>query len=289
VRESGVDLIPSKRSRRGWATHGVRLAYPRLSSAIGLAPLRIPVSLIVLTGVAWALMLHHAISISEPMGLAGRGALDVDMIGAEFTLRGLGVFLAGWTVMMGAMMLPSAAPMILTFAAVQARRNRNVAVPTWIFVAAYILVWAYAGLIVFVFLHAGRDLLYHFGWYQNGAWARLALGVTLTLAGLYQFTPLKRLCLHRCRSPLAFLKHHWRDDCEDASEMGLWHGLYCLGCCWALFGVMLAAAEMMSIAWMLLMTLVVFAEKALQHGPRISVALGLIALGLLVGGGVVQL
>jgi predicted metal-binding membrane protein len=265
------------------------LAYLRLASGIGLAPLRIPVSLVVLTGAAWALMLHHAISMSAPMDSAGRGTLGVEMIGAEFTLGGLGVFLAGWTVMMGAMMLPSAAPMILTFAAVQGRRNRNVTVSTWIFVAAYILVWAYAGLVVYVLLHAGRDLLYHFGWYQNGPWARLALGVTLTLAGLYQFTPLKRLCLHRCRSPLAFLKHHWRDDCEDASEMGLWHGLYCLGCCWALFGVMLAAAGMMSIAWMLLMTLVVFAEKALPHGPRSAVALGLIALGLLVGAGAVQL
>src|SRR5262249_51149138 len=158
VREDVVDLIPRKRSRRGWATHGVRLAYLRLPSAIGLAPLRIPVSLIVLTGAAWALMLHHAISMSAPMDSAGPGALDVEMIGAEFTLGGLGVFVADWTVMMGAMMLPSAAPMILTFAAVQARRNRHVAVPTWIFVAAYILVWAYAGLVVYVLLHAGRDL-----------------------------------------------------------------------------------------------------------------------------------
>ena len=280
-----------ERSRRGWSTPGARLAYLRLASGIGLAPLRIPVSLVVLTGAAWALMLHHAISMSAPMDSAGRGTLGVEMIGAEFTLGGLGVFLAGWTVMMGAMMLPSAAPMILTFAAVQGRRNRNVTVSTWIFVAAYILVWAYAGLVVYVLLHAGRDLLYHFGWYQNGPWARLALGVTLTLAGLYQFTPLKRLCLHRCRSPLAFLKHHWRDDCEDASEMGLWHGLYCLGCCWAFFSVQVAAAGMMSIAWMLLITLVVFAEKILPHGPRISVAvdLGLIALGLLVGSGAVRL
>jgi predicted metal-binding membrane protein len=290
VREDGVDSIPSKRSRRGWVTHGVRLAYLRLASGIGLAPLRIPVSLIVPTGAAWALMLHHAISMSAPMDSAGRGAIGVEMIG-EYSLSGLGVFVAVWTVMMGAMMLPSAAPMILTFAAVQARRSRNVAGPTWIFVAAYILVWAYAGLVVFVLLHGGKDLVYHFGWFQNGAWARLALGVTLTLAGLYQFTPLKRLCLHRCRSPLAFLKEHWRDGSGPAAEVGFWHGLYCLGCCWALMGVMLAAAGMMSIAWMLAMTLVVFAEKALPHGRRISaaVALGLIALGLLVGSGAVEL
>jgi predicted metal-binding membrane protein len=272
-------------SRRGWATYGVRLAYLRRASAIGLAPLRISASLIVLTGVSWALMLHHAISMSASMDSAGGGVMGVEMIGAEFTFGGLGVFLAVWTVMMGAMMLPSAAPMILTFAAAQARHHRNVVVPTWIFVAAYIFVWAFAGLVVYVLLHAGKDLV------KSDAWAPLALGVTLSLAGLYQFTPLKRLCLRRCRSPLVFLKHHWRDGSEDAAEMGFLHGLYCLGCCWALFSVMVAATGMMSIAWMLAMTLVVFAEKVLRHGLRISVvvALGLIALGLLVGSGAIQL
>jgi len=287
MREDGVDLIPRERSRRGWATHGVRSAYLRLRSAIGLAPLRIPVSLIVLTGAAWAVMLHRALSMSAPMDRAGHGAMGVEMIG-EFTLGGLGVFLAVWTVMMGAMMLPSAAPMILTFAAAQARRDRNVAVPTWMFVTCYILVWGYAGLVVYVLLHAGKDLVDHLAWLESGAWAPLALGVTLTLAGLYQFTPLKRLCLRHCRSPLAFVKQHWRDG---GAETGFRHGLYCLGCCWAFFSVQVAAAGMMSIAWMLLITLVVFAEKILPHGPRISVAvaLGLIALGLLVGSGAVRL
>src|SRR5262245_62362656 len=167
----------------------------RLASAISLALLRIPASLIVLTACAWALMLHHAISMSASMDSAGRGAMDVEMIGAEFTLGGLGVFLAVWTVMMGAMMLPSAAPMILTFAAAQARRDRNVAVPTWMFVAAYIFVWVYAGLVVYVLLLAGKDLGDRLAWLESGAWAPLALGVTLTLAGLYQFMPLKLLSL----------------------------------------------------------------------------------------------
>src|SRR5262249_10364909 len=157
---------------------------------------------------------------SEPMESAGRGALDLDMFG-EATLGGLGVFLAVWTVMMGAMMLPSATPMILIFAAVQVRHHRNVSFPILVFFAAYILVWVYVSLVVWVLLQAGKDLVYQLGWFQNGAWARLALGVTLTVAGLYQLTPLKRLCLRRCRSPLAFLKHHWRDEPQDASEMGL--------------------------------------------------------------------
>ena len=127
---------PGKRSRS-------RL---RLTSAIGLVPLRIPVSLIVLTGATWAFMLDHAISKSEPMGFAAHGAICFGM-SDKATLGGLGIFLAVWTVMMAAMMLPSSAPMILTFAAAQARRDRNVAVPTWMFIAGYILVWAYAGLV----------------------------------------------------------------------------------------------------------------------------------------------
>jgi len=113
----------------------------------------------------------------------------------------------------------------------------------------------------------------------------------LTLAGLYQFTPLKRLCLRHCRSPSAFLRLHWRDGEGAALRMGMSHGLYCLGCCWALFSVMVAAGGMMSVTWMLVMTLVVFAEKVLPYGPRISVAVavGLIALGLLVGSGAAHL
>ena len=285
MRDDGVDLIPSKRSRRGRATRGVRLAYQRLASAIGLAPLRILVSLIVVTGAVWALMLHHTISMSEPMGWDG--AMGVEMSDANFTLGGLGIFLAVWTVMMGAMMLPSAAPMILTFAAAQARRDRNVAVPTWMFVAGYSLVWGYAGVVVFVFVHAGKDLVDRLAWPESGAWASLALGGTLTLAGLYQFTPLKRCCLRHCRSPSAFVRLHWRDGWEGATLMGITHGLFCLGSCWALFSVMVAAAGMMSVAWMVVMTLWVFVEKVGPHGPLISVVFGveLIALGLLVATG----
>jgi predicted metal-binding membrane protein len=280
MHDIGAARAPGKRSR----------SHLRLTSAIGLVPLRIPVSLIVLTGAAWAVMLHHAISMSEPMGFAAHGAICFGM-SDKATLGGLGIFLAVWTVMMAAMMLPSTAPMILTFAAAQARRDRNVAVPTWMFVAGYLLVWAYAGLVVYLLICAGRDLVDHLAWLENGAWAPLALGVTLTLAGLYQFTPLKRLCLRHCRSPLAFVRRHWHDGWEDAAGLGVWHGLYCLGCCWALFAVMVAAAGTMNIAWMVLMTLVIFAEKVLPHGPRISalVALGLIALGLLVGSGAVEL
>ena len=111
------------------------------------------------------------------------------------------------------------------------------------------------------------------------------LGATLIAAGLYQFTPLKRVCLRHCRSPLAFVALHWRDGPLGAIRMGIWHGAYCLGCCWALFAI-LVVAGIMSLAWMLLLTLVVFAEKVFPHGQRVSATIGfaLIGLGLVVAG-----
>ena len=89
------------------------------------------------------------------------------------------------------------------------------------------------------------------------------------LAGLYQLTPLKRVCLDHCRSPFGFVMQHWREGYGGALRMGVVHGLYCLGCCWALFAV-LVATGVMSLAWMLLLTLVVFAEKVLPFGRRAS-------------------
>src|SRR5262249_1256149 len=243
-------------------------------------------------------MLHHALNMSAPMAWVMREMVDVEMRGAmdvqmtvDNSLGGLGVFVTIWTVMMSAMMLPSAAPMILTFAAAQARRDRNVAVPTWMFIVGYLLVWAYAGLVVYALLGTGKDVAHHVAWLTDGAWAPIVLGVTLTLAGLYQFTPLKRRCLRHCRSPSTFVRLHWQAGGEGATVMGISHGLFCLGCCWALFSVMVAAAGLMSVAWMVVMTLVVFAEKVMPHGARISVAVavGLIALGLLIGSGAVQL
>jgi predicted metal-binding membrane protein len=101
--------------------------------------------------------------------------------------------------------------------------------------------------------------------------------------GLYQFTRQKRACLSHCRSPLGFVMQNWREGRLGALRMGLHHGLYCLGCCWVLFAAPVAAG-IMSLAWMLLLTLVLFAEKVLPQGQRIAKAIGLLFVlaGLLV-------
>jgi predicted metal-binding membrane protein len=234
--------------------------------------------------------------MSMPMGIVVRGGMAAEglggmamggMSGAGWSLGGAVAFVAVWTVMMAAMMLPAAAPMILIFASAQARRERDTAIPTWIFTAGYILVWLAAGLLVYILVQIGSDIATRL---TSADRAPVALGATLLAAGLYQFTPIKRVCLTHCRSPFAFVAQHWRDGRAGALQMGLRHGAYCLGCCWALFAVMVAAG-VMSLAWMLLLTLVVFVEKVLPQGRRASPMIGvaLIVLGLMVASGAVSM
>jgi predicted metal-binding membrane protein len=277
------------------ALHVARQAYLRLSSTVGPIPLTLLVSLIAVTAIAWAFTLYQPFAMSASMGSAmgemeGMEDMAMDSMAVGWSFAGLLIFVTVWTVMMVAMMLPAAAPMILIFASAQARRDRHVAVPTWIFVAGYILVWAAAGLGAYVFDQAFTELLKSHGSIGRVTWAPLALGITLILAGLYQFTPLKHVCLRQCRSPWGFVAQYWREGRTGAVNMGVRHGLYCLGCCWALFAV-LTAVGMMSIAWMLSLTLVVFAEKVFPYGVRISAAVGvaLIAIGLLIASGALQL
>jgi len=221
-------------------------------------------------------------STPEPgMAMAGMSA-------EGWSRDGFGTFLGAWAVMMAAMMLPAAAPMVLLFGTVYAKRRAQgtAFVPTWVFAAGYLLVWSAVGAAVYALVQLGSDVATRLGAADRDRWAPVALGATLVVAGVYQATPLKRVCLRHCQSPLGFVMQHWRDGRLGALRMGVRHGGYCLGCCWALFAV-LVAAGVMSLAWMLLLTLVVFAEKMLPRGERIGLAVGagLVALGALVAAG----
>lgn len=170
-------------------------------------------------------------------------------------------FLAMWVIMMVAMMFPTAAPMILTFHNIQAgkRRRGETVVSTWLFVAGYLLVWTLAGMAAYVLALAAEALAARAALSSASA-ARIG-GALLIAAGLYQMTPLKEICLAKCRSPIAFILTAWRDGAVGALRMGLVHGGYCLGCCWLLF-VILFPLGVMNIAAMAVLTLVVFAEKS---------------------------
>jgi predicted metal-binding membrane protein len=183
-----------------------------------------------------------------------------------------------WAVMMAAMMLPSALPMIQTFAnAGTAQDGRS----RWQgFVAAYLLVW-----VAFSIVATGAQwALQAAGWVDPMIVSRSAAltAVLLVISGLYQFSPLKRACLARCRSPLAFVLGEWRGGgARGGFAMGLRHGLYCLGCCWALMALLFVGG-VMNLYWIVALALVVAVEKLAPHGDRLGWILGnvLIAAGV---------
>jgi predicted metal-binding membrane protein len=219
--------------------------------------------LIFLAAAGWAGLLWQAAAGGMPMGLT---------MGLSAPL-----FLATWIAMMVAMMFPTAAPMILTFARVSAgQRERGQAfVPTWTFVAAYLLVWTVFGALAYALAGGAQALAEGAPWVVQNA-ARSG-GVILVLTGLYQLSPLKWVCLSRCRTPLAWVLHAWRDGYAGAFLMGLEHGAYCLGCCWLLF-VLLFPLGMMNVAAMAAITALIFAEKSLPHGYRVGQVAGLLLI-----------
>jgi predicted metal-binding membrane protein len=192
------------------------------------------------------------------------------------------LFLVMWMAMMVGMMFPASAPMILAFARTQARkRNEGLAyTPTWLFIAPYLTVWTVFGAIGYG-LAAGVDHLADDSMWAMDNLPRFAGGL-LVVAGIYQLTPLKRVCLARCRSPLSFMLRYWRDGRWGAVTMGLRHGMFCLGCCWVLFLVLLPLG-VMNVGAMLLVAALVFAEKALPKGEAIATvaAVVLLVYGLL--------
>jgi predicted metal-binding membrane protein len=226
--------------------------------------------LLVLAALAWGLLLWQApIMNSQGMGLTiGMGAA---------------LFIAIWAVMMVAMMFPAAAPMIVMFSAVYAgkRKQEQPYVPTWIFVSAYLLVWIVSGVVAFVLATVVEQLAGQSMWLmENGA--RIG-GAVLVIAGIYQLSPLKSICLSKCRSPIQFLLTSWHDGYGGAFRMGIEHGAFCLGCCWLLF-VILFPLGLMNLAVMALVTVLIFAEKALPVGRQIAWLAGvaLIVYGVVV-------
>src|SRR5579872_2506340 len=179
-----------------------------------------------------------------------------------------------WLIMMTAMMLPSAAPMILLYGRVARRARAEGApiAPTAIFAGVYLAVWAAFSAIAAL---AQWELV------RSGVVSAATLafgdkriaGALLIVAGLYQITPLKRLCLRNCRSPLQFVMRLWRPGLAGAARLGLAHGLYCLGCCAALMALLFVFG-VMNLVWVAALAAFVLAEKALPLGERASFGAG---------------
>jgi predicted metal-binding membrane protein len=254
----------------------------RLPVAVGLAAL---------TAAAWLYVVRSAAEMRAMQPSAAAGAME-PMAGMQMELAmpamqawGLselvGLFTM-WAIMMVAMMLPSASPMILLFSGVRQRQRpgadggANAA-----FVFGYLLVWT-----AFSALAAAMQWLLHRVALLSPAMTTTSAavgGALLVIAGIVQWTPLKQACLTECRSPLAFLIREWRDGTRGALIMGMRHGAFCVGCCWALMALLFVAG-VMNLLWVAAIAGFVLLEKVLPAGAQIGRVTGvfLIAWGVTV-------
>jgi predicted metal-binding membrane protein len=220
--------------------------------------------LLVVSAAAWVGVLRSPMSAEDMAGMQ----MAMAPTAADAT-----AYVVAWGVMMAAMMLPSALPMIGLYAAMQrdpaSGATRVAAVAA--FTATYVALWAFIGLLIYLaslaLMAVGPDIL-----------AYVTAG-TLLGAGAYQLSPWKQVCLRHCRSPLGFLLGHWRGGWWGGLATGWAHAWYCLGCCWALM-VVLVVAGAMGLPWVLLIACVVAAEKLLPGGAWVARATG-VAMALL--------
>jgi predicted metal-binding membrane protein len=237
--------------------------------------------LVAMVVLSWLYLLHLKAAMDmSGMNMPGMIMVDAQQWGATEVV----LLFVMWAVMMVAMMVPSATPMILAFLTVNQSRSaaNRPFVPVGIFLLGYLAVWT---------AYSAVATLAEWGLHQAsllsttmGATSAALNGGLLIAAGVFQLTPLKRTCLKGCRSPLSFLMSEWRDGATGAFGMGLRHGAYCLGCCWILMALLFVAG-VMNLFWVGVIALLVMAEKILPEGE----ILGYIAGIALVAAGVVRI
>ena len=187
------------------------------------------------------------------------------------------IFIAGWTVMTVAMMLPTSLPILTTFQTL-ARERADRALLLALVIAAYLLTWAVFGAVVYLAYLLLQHLMTSSAWLERHAWA--GTPTLLLLAGAFQFSSLKYRCLDKCRSPLSFVLSHWQGRRQrwQAFRLGVEHGLFCVGCCWALMLLMFVVGVGSSLAWMFVLAVIMGVEKNVSWGRRMSAPLGVILI-----------
>jgi predicted metal-binding membrane protein len=235
---------------------------------------------------AWWYLFHTRASMSG-MDMPGMDMSGMDMPGMamagsqEWGSADLLLLFVMWAVMMVAMMVPSAAPMVLAFLGVNQRRQAagRAFVPVGIFLAGYLAIWT---------AYSAVATLAQWGLHKAAllspamtATSPILNGGLLIAAGIFQWTPFKRGCLKGCRSPLSFLMSEWRDGWAGAFIMGLRHGSFCVGCCWILMALLFVAG-VMNLLWVAVITIFVLAEKTVPRGELLGHVAGvaLVAAGI---------
>jgi predicted metal-binding membrane protein len=232
---------------------------------------------------------------------------DVMMVAmTTYNPLSISLFTASWTAGMAAMMFPAITPMVLMYNRLVINRKNNrdrqssvtiqeekegetisstlPSLRVILFVGSYLLVWALTGIVLLLGWSAVMNsTIMTTG---NTIFIQYLYGSLLIIAGAYQFTPLKRICIGYCESPMSFFMRRWRDGASGAFKMGVYHGIYCLGCCWAYF-LLMVALGWMNLLWMGLFAGIIFGEKIWSRGIWVARAagVGLAITGVLVAAG----
>jgi predicted metal-binding membrane protein len=254
------------------------------------------ISLITTSAIAWIA------SIDQPVMMVAM---------TTYNPLSISVFAASWTAGMAAMMFPAITPMVLMYNRFVTNRKNNrgnyssvtiqeekegkatssssssslfPSLRISLFVGSYLLVWALTGITLLLGWSAVMNSTIMTT--ENTVLIQYLYGSLLIIAGAYQFSPLKRVCIGYCESPMSFFMRRWRDGTSGAFKMGVYHGIYCLGCCWAYF-LLMVALGWMNLLWMALFAGIIFGEKMWSRGIWIARAagIGLTVVGILVAAG----
>jgi predicted metal-binding membrane protein len=241
------------------------------------------------------LILVALVSISAFSWILSINQPDMMNIMISYNPALIGLFTASWTAGMAAMMFPAIVPMVLLYnklltneqslSSVETLQSKFFRLKMILFVGMYLVVWALTGVGLLLAWSVPMNYVLISSDKNN---IGIIFGSILIISGIYQFTPLKNKCIGYCESPLSFFMRRWSNGVTGALKMGIFHGLYCLGCCWPYFLIMVALGWM-NISWMALFAAIIFGEKIWSRGIWISRSVGivLISLGILSSLGIV--
>jgi predicted metal-binding membrane protein len=245
---------------------------------LALVAPRFPTLALGLTALAWLLLfaldtspygrfVHH-----DSFAEAGVGAAICASISGGSWLGPLAAYTVGWLLMIMAMMLPTIMPLVRAFDQMVAGRNDGDTLRAMLIIG-YLLSWSGFGVVAYLMDLATREGIGNLPWFARKPW--LPTAVVLSMAGLFQFSRLKYHCLNKCRRPLGFIMKHWHgpNPKREAAVIGLTHGIFCVGCCWALMSVMFFVGAG-NLGWMLVLGLVMAIEKNHVWGGHLAAPVG---------------
>jgi predicted metal-binding membrane protein len=226
--------------------------------------------------IAWWYLYSLSSAMPGDMAMVEMG-LEQAMITAPWDMNYSLLMFLMWSVMMVGMMLPSVTPtvMIYSLVAKKAVKDGKTVASTGFFVSGYIIIWVGFSLLATIGQYALEKLEMLSAMMVSNS--NILGGVLLLIAGVWQFTPLKDQCLEQCRSPVEFISQNWQKGNAGAMQMGIRHGLFCLGCCWALM-LLLFVGGVMNLLWIAILTVFVLLEKILPFGPESGKVIGVLMI-----------